>query len=144
MVQNNLETKALPSFIDDFNGIFGFVDGIVSIFDKISGANIDSPELEEILKNQELLNELHDKLSVVSEDLDTIIQNGELNTEALKHLIQISNAQGDMLQDIQGQIDGLQKMMQAYFAEIKSMLNKIIIQNQIISSQLVYITEQLL
>lgn len=144
MVQNNLETKALPSFIDDFNGIFGFVDGIFSIFDKISGANIDSPELEEILKNQELLNELHDKLSVVSEDLNTIIQNGELNTEALKHLIQISNAQGDMLQNIQGQIDGLQNMIQGYFREIMSMLDKIVIQNQIISSQLVYITEQLL
>ncbi|WMS85293.1 vegetative insecticidal protein Vip3A family protein (plasmid) [Bacillus wiedmannii] len=144
MVQNNLETKALPSFIDDFNGIFGFVDGIVSIFDKISGANIDSPELEEILKNQELLNELHDKLSAVSGDLDTIIQNGELNTELLNHLMQISNAQGDMLQNIQNQIDGLQNLIQGYFTEIITMLNNIVIQTQIISAQLVYITEQLL
>ncbi|MGQ8850970.1 vegetative insecticidal protein Vip3A family protein [Bacillus cereus] len=146
MLQNNLETKVLPSWVDDFNGIFGLFDGISSIFDKIFGTNIgdENIELEEILKNQELLNELRDKLSGISGDLETIIKNGELNTELLQKLISISNGHGDMLNNIQSQIDSLRTFIAGYLAEISGMLRKITQQNTFISTQLMYITQQLL
>lgn len=145
MLQNNLETKILPSWVDDFNGIFGLFDGITSIFDKIFGSTIgdENIELEEILKNQELLNELRDALSDISGDLETIIKNGELNTELLNQLIKISNGHGDILNNIQSQIDGLRNWISRYLSEISGMLKQIVKQNNMISIQLVYITEQL-
>lgn len=145
MLQNNLETKILPSWVDDFNGIFGLFDGITSIFDKIFGTTIgdENIELEEILKNQELLNELRDALSDISGDLETIIKNGELNTELLNQLIKISNGHGDILNNIQSQIEGLRTWISRYLAEISGMLKQIVKQNNMISIQLVYITEQL-
>ncbi|WP_176546617.1 vegetative insecticidal protein Vip3A family protein [Bacillus thuringiensis] len=145
MTQNTLCVRALPSFIDEFNGIFGFGSNIASIIETIFGTEVgnDNVILEEILKNQELLNIINENISEINGSLNEIIANGNANSELLNDLINISNAQGTVLTNIQDQISSINSTLNYYLGKMTQMLNTVIQQNSVIILQIQYLSKQL-
>ncbi|MEJ9262932.1 vegetative insecticidal protein Vip3A family protein, partial [Bacillus thuringiensis] len=105
MNNTKLNARALPSFIDYFNGIYGFATGIKDIMNMIfktdTGGNLT---LDEILKNQQLLNEISGKLDGVNGSLNDLIAQGNLNTELSKEILKIANEQNQVLNDVNNKL----------------------------------------
>ncbi|WII39503.1 vegetative insecticidal protein Vip3A family protein [Paenibacillus thiaminolyticus] len=144
MKQNNsLSVRALPSFIDVFNGIYGFATGIQDIFNMIFGTDTGGLTLEEVLKNQDLLNEISGKLDGINGDLSEIIAQGNLNTELTKELLRIANEQNNLLTDVNNKLNAINAMLNTYLPKITNMLSDIMKQNYVLSLQIEYLSKQL-
>nr|6V1V_A Chain A, Vegetative insecticidal protein [Bacillus thuringiensis]6V1V_B Chain B, Vegetative insecticidal protein [Bacillus thuringiensis]6V1V_C Chain C, Vegetative insecticidal protein [Bacillus thuringiensis]6V1V_D Chain D, Vegetative insecticidal protein [Bacillus thuringiensis] len=142
---NKLNVRALPSFIDYFNGIYGFATGIKDIMGMIfktdtGGSNLT---LDEILKNQNLLNDISGKLDGINGDLGDLIAQGNLNSELAKELLKISNEQNQMLNHVNAQLNAINSTLNIYLPKITSMLNEVMKQNHVLSLQIEFLSKQL-
>uniref|UniRef100_UPI003D81C71D VIP3Cb1 Toxin n=1 Tax=Paenibacillus popilliae TaxID=78057 RepID=UPI003D81C71D len=140
---NNFSVRALPSFIDVFNGIYGFATGIQDIFNMIFGTDTGDLTLEEVLKNQELLYDISGKLEGISGDLSEIIAQGNLNTELAKELLKIANEQNNVLTDVNNKLNAINSMLHIYLPKITNMLSDVMKQNYALSLQIEYLSKQL-
>ncbi|MBG9639789.1 hypothetical protein CBR58_27765 [Bacillus thuringiensis] len=144
MNNTKLNARALPSFIDYFNGIYGFATGIKDIMNMIfktdTGGNLT---LDEILKNQQLLNEISGKLDGVNGSLNDLIAQGNLNTELSKEILKIANEQNQVLNDVNNKLNAINTMLHIYLPKITSMLNDVMKQNYALSLQIEYLSKQL-
>ncbi|MCR6789916.1 vegetative insecticidal protein Vip3A family protein [Bacillus thuringiensis] len=145
MNNTKLNARALPSFIDYFNGIYGFATGIKDIMNMIfktdtGGGNLT---LDEILKNQDLLNQISDKLDGINGDLGDLIAQGNLNSELTKELLKIANEQNLMLNNVNAQLNSINATLNTYLPKITSMLNEVMKQNYVLSLQIEFLSKQL-
>nr|CAI96522.1 vegetative insecticidal protein [Bacillus thuringiensis] len=146
MNKNNtkLSTRALPSFIDYFNGIYGFATGIKDIMNMIFKTDTGGDlTLDEILKNQQLLNDISGKLDGVNGSLNDLIAQGNLNTELSKEILKIANEQNQVLNDVNNKLDAINTMLRVYLPKITSMLSDVMKQNYALSLQIEYLSKQL-
>nr|ADZ46235.1 vegetative insecticidal protein Vip3Ca3 [Bacillus thuringiensis] len=146
MNKNNtkLNARALPSFIDYFNGIYGFATGIKDIMNMIFKTDTGGDlTLDEILKNQQLLNEISGKLDGVNGSLNDLIAQGNLNTELSKEILKIANEQNQVLNDVNNKLDAINTMLNIYLPKITSMLSDVMKQNYALSLQIEYLSRQL-
>nr|ABZ79709.1 Vip3Ah1 [Bacillus thuringiensis] len=144
MNNTKLNARALPSFIDYFNGIYGFATGIKDIMNMIFKTDTGGDlTLDEILKNQQLLNEISGKLDGVNGSLNDLIAQGNLNTELSKEILKIANEQNQVLNDVNNKLDAINTMLHIYLPKITSMLSDVMKQNYALSLQIEYLSKQL-
>lgn len=144
MNNTKLNARALPSFIDYFNGIYGFATGIKDIMNMIFKTDTGGDlTLDEILKNQQLLNEISGKLDGVNGSLNDLIAQGNLNTELSKEILKIANEQNQVLNDVNNKLDAINTMLNIYLPKITSMLSDVMKQNYALSLQIEYLSRQL-
>nr|ASC60205.1 Vip3Ad protein [Bacillus thuringiensis] len=146
MNMNNakLNARALPSFIDYFNGIYGFATGIKDIMNMIFKTDTGGDlTLDEILKNQQLLNDISGKLDGVNGSLNDLIAQGNLNTELSKQILKVANEQNQVLNDVNNKLDTINSMLKIYLPKITSMLSDVMKQNYVLSLQIEYLSKQL-
>jgi len=142
---NNLNLRELPSFIEEFNGMFDFIEKITSIIDMIKGTDnsLDDLTLNEILNNQQLLNDIQTRLSLADGKLSEIIAQGDISQNLANQLIEINKEQSKTLDNITGQLNQINAMLNTYLPKITDMLNNITNQNNILSLQIEYLSKQL-
>ncbi|MGI8362067.1 vegetative insecticidal protein Vip3A family protein [Bacillus cereus] len=144
MNNTKLSARALPSFIDYFNGIYGFATGIKDIMNMIFKTDTGGDlTLDEILKNQQLINEISGKLDGVNGSLNDLIVQGNLNTELSKEILKIANEQNKVLNDVNNKLDAINKMLHIYLPKITSMLSDVMKQNYALILQIEYLSKQL-
>ncbi|WP_172452011.1 vegetative insecticidal protein Vip3A family protein, partial [Bacillus thuringiensis] len=85
--------------------------------------------LDEILKNQQLLNDISGKLDGVNGSLNDLIAQGNLNTELSKEILKIANEQNQVLNDVNNKLDAINTMLRVYLPKITSMLSDVMKQN---------------
>ncbi|MGE8016704.1 vegetative insecticidal protein Vip3A family protein [Bacillus mycoides] len=116
---------ALPDFIDDFNGIFGFMSGITDVMGTVFGVNTGDSSIDNVMNNEALLKQMMDQMNAMQSSLDDILKNQEMS-EVLQHmLVNLSNEQLDLSKSINVELGKIEGILTTYLPAISSMLNNI-------------------
>ena len=136
MNKQSTQVAELP-VIDEFNGIIGFAQNIGGIMNMIAGTpSVDDMTLDQLVTNYDALVDIQTSIAGINKELTEVIANGSEDTELINQLININNAQSAELDEINGEIQDIDNMLNAYLPEIINMLEGI-------SQQLVGISQQI-
>ncbi|WP_426952659.1 vegetative insecticidal protein Vip3A family protein [Bacillus mycoides] len=127
--------KALPDFIDDFNGVFGFMSNISDVIDSIFGINTGDSSIDGVLDNQELLQQMMDQMNSMQGTLDDILQNQGFSEDVLLQLRSLENEQLELSKSINTELGQIEGILNTYLPAISSMVNKVYSQTSLINKK---------
>lgn len=127
--------KALPDFIDDFNGVYGFMHNISDLIGTIFGINTGDSSLDAVLENQELLQQMMNQMNTMQGTLDDIMKNQGFSEDVLLQLRSLANEQLDLSKSINTELVQIEGILNTYLPAISSMVNKVYSQTSMINKK---------
>ncbi|WP_176535883.1 vegetative insecticidal protein Vip3A family protein [Bacillus cereus] len=134
MVTKAMTTKlgALPDFIDDFNGIFGFMDSITGVMSTIFGIDTGDSSIDDVLNNQELLQEMQAQMQQMQDSI-TDMANQQIISEGIEK--QILAFTTDLSASITTEFKKIEGILNTYLPAISNMLSNIYEQTSVIDQK---------
>ncbi|HDR8065759.1 TPA: vegetative insecticidal protein Vip3A family protein [Bacillus cereus] len=113
---------ALPDFIDDFNGIFGFMDNITGVMSTIFGVDTGDSSIDDVLNNEELLKEMQAQMQQMQQSI-TDMANDQIISEGIEN--QILALTTDLSTSITAEFNKIEGILNTYLPAISNMLGKV-------------------
>ncbi|KMQ16234.1 vegetative insecticidal protein Vip3A family protein [Bacillus mycoides] len=123
---------ALPDFIDDFNGIFGFMDNITGVMSTIFGVDTGDSSIDNVLNNQELLQEMLDQMSTMQSSIQDILEQQGISTDIEKQILALTT---DLATSINTELVKIEGILTTYLPAISNMLSNIYEQTSVIDQK---------
>ncbi|WP_348638079.1 vegetative insecticidal protein Vip3A family protein [Bacillus thuringiensis] len=127
--------KALPDFIDDFNGVYGFMNNISDLIGTIFGINTGDSSLDAVLENQELLQQMMGQMNTIQSTLDDIMENQSISEDVLLQLRSLAGEQLELSKSINTELVKIEGILNTYLPAISSMVNKVYSQTSMINQK---------
>ncbi|WP_176528242.1 vegetative insecticidal protein Vip3A family protein [Bacillus thuringiensis] len=123
---------ALPDFIDDFNGIFGFMDNITGVMSTIFGVDTGDSSIDDVLNNQELLQEMQAQMQQIQESIKDMTDK-EIITQSIEE--QILALTKDLSTSITTEFEKIGNILTTYLQAMSGMLKDIYSQTSVIDQK---------
>ncbi|MCC6080554.1 vegetative insecticidal protein Vip3A family protein [Bacillus thuringiensis] len=123
---------ALPDFIDDFNGIFGFMDNITGVMSTIFGIDTGDSSIDNVLNNQELLQEMLDQMSTMQSSIQDILEQQGISADIEKQILALTT---DLATSINTELGKIEGILNTYLPAISNMLSNIYEQTSVIDQK---------
>ncbi|MED1902265.1 vegetative insecticidal protein Vip3A family protein [Bacillus thuringiensis] len=123
---------ALPDFIDDFNGIFGFMGNITDVMSTIFGVDTGDSSIDDVLNNQELLQEMQAQMQQIQESIKDMTDK-EIITQSIEE--QILALTKDLSTSITTEFEKIGNILTTYLQAMSGMLKDIYSQTSVIDQK---------
>ncbi|WP_215551255.1 vegetative insecticidal protein Vip3A family protein [Bacillus mycoides] len=129
----NPKLGALPDFIDDFNGIFGFMGNITDVMSTIFGVDTGDSSIDDVLNNEELLKQMMEQMDTMQDSLEDILKNQEISKNIQEQILALTT---DLATSINKELVKIEGILTTYLNAISGMLNDIYRQTSVIDQKL--------
>ncbi|QWI73160.1 vegetative insecticidal protein Vip3A family protein (plasmid) [Bacillus mycoides] len=113
---------ALPDFIDDFNGIFGFMGNITDVMSTIFGVDTGNSSIDDVLNNIELLQQMQAQMNQMQNSIKEM-ENQQLISENIEN--QILALTTDLSASITTEFTKIEGILTTYLPAISNMLGNV-------------------
>ncbi|PGT64292.1 hypothetical protein COD12_18455 [Bacillus thuringiensis] len=123
---------ALPDFIDDFNGIFGFMGNITDVMSTIFGVDTGDSSIDDVLNNAELLQEMLDQMNTMQISIRDILEQQGISADIEKQILALTT---DLATSINTELGKIEGILNTYLPAISNMLSNIYEQTSLIDQK---------